>query len=94
MPVPVLTPRLSSYWVDLVTPIPASYSHPLIEGLRSEVVVRDDSARRLFAIELIPYQAAVRRALDLVESGQVETYWAEAQGSLRARRAASRSPKA
>ncbi|MGZ4200191.1 MAG: SDR family oxidoreductase, partial [Thermoleophilia bacterium] len=82
IPVPVLTPRLSSYWVDLVTPIPASYSHPLIEGLRSEVVVRDPSAREIFEIDLIPYKAAVRQALDLALSGHVETYWAEAQGSL------------
>ena len=80
---PVLTPRLSSYWVDLVTPIPASYSHPLIEGLRSEVVVRDPSAQEIFKLDLIPYQAAVRQALDLTLSGDVETYWAEAQGSLR-----------
>jgi uncharacterized protein YbjT (DUF2867 family) len=51
IPVPVLTPRLSSYWVDLVTPIPAAYSHPLIEGLRSEVVcmtpVRSGSLRSI-----------------------------------------------
>ncbi len=47
IPVPVLTPRLSSYWVDLVTPIPASYSHPLIEGLRSEVIVNDRSAQEI-----------------------------------------------
>ena len=83
IPVPVLTPRLSSYWVDLVTPIPASYSHPLIEGLRSEVVVHDSGAQELFRLDLIPYQAAVRRALDLTRAGRVETYWAEAQGSLR-----------
>ena len=38
--VPVLTPRLSSYWVDLVTPLPAALARPLIEGLRTEVVVR------------------------------------------------------
>jgi uncharacterized protein YbjT (DUF2867 family)/uncharacterized protein YndB with AHSA1/START domain len=83
IPVPVLTPRLSSYWVDLVTPIPASYSHPLIEGLRSEVIVHDRGAQETFKIDLIPYLAAVRQALDLTRSGHVETYWAEAQGSLR-----------
>ena len=48
VPVPVLTPRLSSYWVHLVTPIPTAIARPLIEGLRNEVVVRDDKARRLF----------------------------------------------
>ena len=39
--VPVLTPRLSSYWVHLVTPIPASIAQPLIKGLGNEVIVRD-----------------------------------------------------
>ena len=41
IPVPVLTPRLSSYWCSLVTPVPASIARPLIEGLRNEVIVRD-----------------------------------------------------
>jgi uncharacterized protein YbjT (DUF2867 family) len=46
--VPVLTPRLSSYWVDLVTPIQASYARTLIEGLRYETVVENDLAGKLF----------------------------------------------
>jgi uncharacterized protein YbjT (DUF2867 family) len=63
--VPVLTPRLSSYWLDLVTPIPPSISRPLIEGLRSEVICHDQSAAKLFP-EICPvdYEAAVRTALD------------------------------
>lgn len=77
--VPVLTPRLSSYWVDLVTPIPASYSHPLIEGLKSEAIVNDLSARDVFDITLIPYAEAVRRALERTRTGDTETYWAGAQ---------------
>ncbi len=48
LPVPVLTPRLSSFWVHLVTPIPAAIARPLIDGLKNEVVVRDRTARRLF----------------------------------------------
>ena len=57
LPVPVLTPRLSSYWVHLVTPIPGSIAQPLIEGLRNEVVVRDPVARRLFpSIQPAGYQ--------------------------------------
>lgn len=68
LPVPVLTPRLSSYWVHLVTPIQADIAQPLIEGLRSEVVVRDDSARRMFPeITLLDYPSAVRRALHELE---------------------------
>ena len=84
IPVPVLTPRLSSYWVDLVTPIPASYSRPLIEGLRSEAIVNDQSAREVFNIDLIPYGEAVRRALERTRLGEVETYWASAQVRVRA----------
>jgi uncharacterized protein YbjT (DUF2867 family) len=81
VPVPVLTPRLSSYWVDLVTPLPASYSHPLIEGLRSEVVVADGAAHDLFHFPLTPYKQAIRRALERTLSGEVETFWATAAGS-------------
>jgi uncharacterized protein YbjT (DUF2867 family) len=82
MPVPVLTPRLSSYWVNLVTPIPLSYAQPLIEGLRSEVVVNDPSAQEVFKIKLIPYAKAVCQALERDGSGEVETYWAGAQAGL------------
>jgi uncharacterized protein YbjT (DUF2867 family) len=61
--VPVLTPTLSAYWVDLVTPVSASVAHALIEGLRNEVVVRDDSARRVLPIPLTSFDTAVRSAL-------------------------------
>ena len=84
VPVPVLTPRLSSYWVHLVTPIPATIARPLIKGLRNEVVVRDDSARQLFPdIEPLTYRAALRRALARVDDGHVETIWSDAQASTR-----------
>jgi hypothetical protein len=78
-PVPVLTPVLSSYWVHLVTPIPSAIARPLIEGLRSEVVVRDDAARRLFPdITPVDYLTAVRAAVATLEGGEVETSWADA----------------
>jgi len=77
--VPVLTPRLSSYWVHLITPIPAVIARPLIKGLGNEVVVRDDTARRLFpAIELLDYDTAVHLALGNIESRGVETAWSDA----------------
>ena len=79
IPVPILTPRLSSYWVHLVTPIPAIIAQPLIEGLRNEVVVRDDKARRLFPeIKPFDYQRAVELALARLDSGEVETMWSDA----------------
>lgn len=63
VPVPVLTPRLSSYWVALFSPVSPSVSMPLIEGLRNEVICRDNSIRDLIPLRLIPYDDAVRRAL-------------------------------
>lgn len=74
LPVPVLTPRLSSYWVHWVTPIPAAVARPLIEGLRDEVLVRSETARDLFPeISLIDYQAAVRKALEALQASEVDT---------------------
>lgn len=79
IPVPVLTPRLSSYWVHLVTPIPAAIAQPLIQGLRNEVVVRDDKAHHLFPdIRPMPYAQAVARALASLRLAQVETAWSDA----------------
>jgi uncharacterized protein YbjT (DUF2867 family) len=62
--VPVLSPRLSSYWVNLVTPVSASIARPLIEGLRNEVVVTNgDAAERFPEIEPVGYRDAVAAAL-------------------------------
>ncbi len=80
--VPVLTPRLSSYWVHLVTPVPARIAAPLIEGLKNEVIVRDQRAQELFPhIEPVGYQTALGRALRSLEAGQVETTWSDALAS-------------
>lgn len=77
--VPFFSPRLSSRWIHLVTPIPASIAQPLVEGLFNEVIVRDDAARTLFpAIVPIGYDEAVRRALDRNASSGPETTWFDA----------------
>ncbi len=79
LPVPFLTPRLSSYWVHLVTPIPSAIARPLIEGLRNEVVVRDPRASQWFpSIEPVGYLEAVRRALASFDGDSVETAWSDA----------------
>ena len=62
--VPVLTPRLSSLWLHLVTPVNAGVARPLIEGLRNETVVQDDRIRELLPIELTPFDVAARLALE------------------------------
>lgn len=63
VPVPVLTPRLSVYWVDLVTDVPRSIAHPLIHGLKNPMVVTDHRIRDLVPLELTPFDEAVERAL-------------------------------
>ncbi len=63
VPVPVLTPKLSSYWVGLVTPVKPSISMPLIEGLKNEVVCRDDRIRSLIPFPLTTFDRAVEIAL-------------------------------
>lgn len=61
--VPILSPRLSSYWLHLVTPVRASVARPLIEGLRNPTVVEDDRLRRLVPLDLTPFEQAARAAL-------------------------------
>lgn len=79
IPVPVLTPRLSSYWVHLTTPIPAQISRPLIDGLQNETIVRDDLAEKIFPkIKPIDYKTAVQLALNGLEASQIETSWSDA----------------
>ncbi len=89
LPVPVLTPRLSSYWVHWVTPIPAALAEPLIEGLRNDVIVRDAGAQRLFPhLHPMDYQTAVAAAVAHLEAGQVDTTWSDALASSQGARAA------
>jgi uncharacterized protein YbjT (DUF2867 family) len=61
--VPVLTPRLSSYWLNLVTPVRAGLARPLIEGLRNATVAGDDRILRLVPLRLTSFDDAARVAL-------------------------------
>ena len=81
MPVPVLTPRLSSYWVHWITPVPANVTAALVEGLRNDVVVTTDLARTLFPdIEPLDYTLAVDRVIDDLDHGHIHTSWTDAAG--------------
>jgi uncharacterized protein YbjT (DUF2867 family) len=72
-PVPLLTPRLSSYWVRLVTPFSVSVARPLIEGLRNEVIVRDNKAREIFPeVRLLDCKTAVKLALADTKTDQLD----------------------
>ena len=81
IPVPVLTPRLSSYWCNLVTPVPSAIAGPLIEGLRNEVIVRDPKPALSFGVTPTPFELAVRRAIERIDGHDVETTWFDSMGT-------------
>jgi uncharacterized protein YbjT (DUF2867 family) len=81
IPVPVLTPRLSSGWVGLVTPVPYTLAKRLVASLKNEVVAGDDRIRGLIADPnggLTPFKRAVQLALTKIKDARVETRWSDA----------------
>lgn len=78
IPVPVLTPRLSSLWIHLVTPISHRIARPLAEGLRNRVVCRNDDAARLMPQSLLTVRESIDEALGQLAGGTVETAWSDA----------------
>ena len=76
--VPVLTPKLSSYWLHLVTSVDMQVARPLIDGLRNDVVTHDQRIRELLPGDTIPYREAVRRALN-VEVAKRQSRWQDAR---------------
>jgi uncharacterized protein YbjT (DUF2867 family) len=78
IPVPVLTPRLSSYWIHLVTPLSHNIAKPLAEGLRNPVVCREDRIIKLIPQELLSVREAIRAALCRMAEHRVETNWSMA----------------
>jgi uncharacterized protein YbjT (DUF2867 family) len=78
VPVPVLTPRLSSLWLGLVTPVYARVGRKLVESLPHETVVHDPSALERFPIRPRGYREAIARALAHEEQTTAETRWSDA----------------
>jgi uncharacterized protein YbjT (DUF2867 family) len=64
VPVPFLSPRLSSLWIGLVTPVDAGVARPLVEGLSTPTVVTDPSGARLFDVKPADVETALRRAVE------------------------------
>lgn len=92
--VPVLTPRLSSYWLHLVTSVDMSIARPLIEGLRNDVITSDQRIREWIPIETAPYRVCVRRALDRERSrSRRESRWTDATIPRKVREATPRLPR-
>ncbi len=78
IPVPVLSPRLSSYWIHLVTPLSSAIAKPLAEGLKNPVVCRENRITKLIPQELLSVRDAMRAALVKLRENRVETNWSMA----------------
>ncbi len=82
IPVPVLSPRLSSLWLGLVTPVYARVGRELVDSLRNETVVRDRSANDLFSVRPLGCHESLQRALTNEDREFAETRWSDAFSSL------------
>ncbi len=78
IPVPVLTPKLSSLWIGLVTPVSSRLARPLAEGLRNRVVVTNDLTQQLMPHDALTAQQAIHRAVQKTRLAQIETRWSAA----------------
>ena len=82
IPVPVLTPKLSSYWLNLITPIPVSLARSIIESVSSRTVCENHDALEVFSFQPQSYYEVVRQALaPLKDQGYIETHWTGASGT-------------
>jgi uncharacterized protein YbjT (DUF2867 family) len=75
---PMLTPRLSSIWISLLTPVPAVLARPLAEGLRNRVVCLDSRIRKLIPQEILDCRLSIRLALERVRENQIKSSWIDA----------------
>ena len=81
IPLPILTIKLSSYWLNLFTPVPYTVAQSLIEGLSSEVVIQNDHAKEYFPqIKPLPFGQAVKQAIKEMQENQVFSRWSDAGG--------------
>lgn len=78
IPVPVLTPRLSSLWIHLVTPVPGYIAQPLAEGLKNPVVCHDTRITSIIPQRLLSCREAILRALESINNNDVKTHWTDA----------------
>lgn len=82
IPVPVLSPRLSSYWLILFTPIPFKLAGALVEGLKSETVLQNDNATKMYPeITPSPFKKTVADAIEELEQNQVLSRWCDSSAN-------------
>lgn len=83
LPVPFMSITLSSYWLNLFTPVPFSVAKALIEGLKSEVTMQNNNAAEFYPqIQPMSYAEAVKKAVEQIEQNQVISRWSDADGAI------------
>ena len=78
IPVPLLTPKLSSYWIHVITPVPASIARPLAQGLSIPVICKDNRIRSIIPHTPLSCRETIQIALEHIKNQQVETCWTDA----------------
>ncbi len=82
IPLPVFSPALCAFVVNMITPVPSAVARPLIESMRHEVIVHDPAARQFFPeVRLIGYEHSLELALAHLEAQDVKTRWTDALAS-------------
>ena len=83
IPLPFLSITLSSYWLNLFTPVQFTVAKALIEGLKSEVIIQNDNAKKFFPnIKPISYKQSVKKAIHEIKSNQVISRWSDTSGKI------------
>lgn len=78
VPVPVFTPKLSSYWIHFVTPVISAIARPLVEGLKNDTIATEDAVRTIIPQDMLTCHEAIKRALTKTRINEVETHWSDA----------------
>jgi hypothetical protein len=78
VPLPYFTPRLSSYWIHLVTPVSAYIARPLADGLRNPAICQENRIRPIIPLEILDCRTAIKLALERIKLQTVESSWTDA----------------
>ncbi len=81
--VPVLTPKLSSYWLYFITSASFSLAQSLVESLKNNAICRENTIQKIFPKKLLDFETAVRRSFDCIEKDDLPSSWKDALGTSR-----------
>lgn len=83
IPLPFLSINISSYWLNLFTPVPFTVAKALVEGLKSEVVIQNDNAKKYYEnIKPMNFVEAVKKAVEEIKANQVISRWTDNSGKI------------